>query len=173
MLHFIFALAAVILFAAASPTYKLSKTMLKTYPEQDDCTLPEKFVVQNFRLWVSKADKQTAVVDFKYSDSSTRIDTACHFDSSSVNVGLPGMAPRFACNNPSVQFILENSSLTMIEKACFESNPARPYEAAGTVKPELDCVETGQDSQFGEGMNCVGVPATISGKFTSLQPTPQ
>lgn len=123
MLQLIFALAAAIPFAAAFPTFELPRADLRTYPRDDDCILPEEFVVQDFRLWISKADKQTAIVDFKYSDSGTGIDTYCHFDSSSANVGPPGSAPRFACNNPDVQFIMESSSLTMIEKACPGSNP--------------------------------------------------
>lgn len=51
-------------------------------------------------------------------DSDTDITTTCHLNSTSTNLGAAGAAPRYACDNSSVNFIWQNSKLTMIELAC-------------------------------------------------------
>jgi hypothetical protein len=124
MLRSVFTLAAAVAhLAAASPTYKIPLAMSKIMLESDGCILPEAFVIQNFYIWTPSAGNNSSqIINFDYADNSTSINTKCHFNATSVNVGSEGLAARYACDNTVVQFIWEDETLTMIEKACPENS---------------------------------------------------
>ncbi|KAK4230554.1 Alpha/Beta hydrolase protein [Podospora fimiseda] len=90
--------------------------------------MPESFAVQNLILWTPAADNPIkGIISFQYTNNGTGIDTPCHYNATSVNVGPDGLAERYACDNTVVQFIWQsqvgtNGSLTMIEKACPNSD---------------------------------------------------
>jgi hypothetical protein len=122
-LHAILALAAAAHLGAALPTYTIPLAMSKALAENEDCTLPEGFEVQNFQIWTpAPGNNRTSVINFGYRDNSTSIVTACHFNQTSVNVGPAGLTPRYACDNKIVEFIWQNGTLTLVEKACPQSN---------------------------------------------------
>lgn len=119
LLHLFLALAAAVQLAVAFPTYKIPKAMLKFALSNSDCILPEAFVIDKFQIWTPAAgNNRTDNIFFEYSDNSTSIETKCHFNETSANVGPVGLAPRYACENNIVTFIWQNEALTMIEKAC-------------------------------------------------------
>lgn len=116
------ALLAAAYFAVAFPTYRVPIAMLSAALENDGCILPEDFAVHNFQIWSPAANNnRTATVDFAYSDDSTSMETNCHYNSTSVNVGPEGLTPRYACENDIVEFIWRNGTLTLVEKACPET----------------------------------------------------
>ncbi|KAL2131815.1 hypothetical protein VTI74DRAFT_4587 [Chaetomium olivicolor] len=174
MLHPLLALAAAIHVAVALPTYEIPMAILKFALANSDCILPENFVVDRFQLWTPAAgNNRAANIFFEYSDSSTSIETKCHLNDTSVNVGPEGLVPRYPCENGIVTFIWQNETLTMIEKACPQSNLSRGFEASGSVRPKLDiCGSTPRNTSIGEGSFCVTNPGRIAANFTSLQPTP-
>ncbi len=115
----ILSLALVAPFAAAKVNYKVPTMLL----QESSCIYPEGFEVAGLRTWLPvQGNNKSSTVDFSYRDNSTSIHTACHLNSTSVNVGRPGLAPRYACNDPTVEFIWQNETLTLIEKACPQSN---------------------------------------------------
>ncbi|KAL2022657.1 hypothetical protein VTK56DRAFT_4738 [Thermocarpiscus australiensis] len=175
MLQPIIALAAAIPLAASFPAYKLPVTMFKAFLEADGCALPDEFEIRSFEIWspAARNNNHTAVINFSYADEDTGIQTSCHYNSTSLNVGPVGLVPRYACDNDVVQFIWQNGTLTVIEKACPEIGLPRGFEASGSVIPELSCVETQRNGTFGEGNSCVATKPSIVGNFTSLQPTPE
>ncbi|KAJ4297132.1 hypothetical protein N0V88_004050 [Collariella sp. IMI 366227] len=169
------ALAVAVQLAVAFPTYKIPKAMLKFALANSNCILPEAFVVDKFQIWTPAAsNNRTDNIFFEYSDNSTSIETKCHFNETSVNVGPVGLAPRYACENNIVTFIWQNEALTMIEKACPNGSMSRSFEASGLVRPKLDvCGMTPRNTTIGEGNFCVANPGRLAARFTSLQPTPE
>jgi hypothetical protein len=112
-------LSAVAQLATAQPTYKIPLAMSKIVAEDDSCIMPESFVVQNFQIWTpAPGNNRSEIINFGYADNSTSITTQCHFNGSSVNVGPQGLAPRYACDDKTVEFIWQNGTLTLVEKAC-------------------------------------------------------
>ncbi|KAK3394143.1 hypothetical protein B0H63DRAFT_444327 [Podospora didyma] len=160
--------------AASLPAYKIPAA-LKALAELDNgCFYPANYTVQNFSVWTpAVGSNQTEIVDFEFTDKDTGIDTLCHRDAASKNVGPEGLNPRWACDNSTVTFVWEPSMnrLTMIEKACPQGGNS-DFEASGSVRPSLTCVKTEQTSSFGPGSHCLSIQESIDGKFTSLQPTP-
>jgi hypothetical protein len=113
--------ASVIHFTASLPTYAIPKPYTLDFLMAAGCVLPESFIIQNVQIWTPAAgNNQSQTISFGYFDNSTSIQTSCQYNSSSENVGKPGLAPRFACDNPVVEFIWQGGALTMIEKACPE-----------------------------------------------------
>jgi hypothetical protein len=118
MLKSILAIAAAANIAAALPTYKVP-TSIKSILKSSFCVLPDEFVITNFQIWTPAAgNNRSTIIDFDYSDQSTHLDTKCHFNETSVNVGPEGSAARYACELDWIHFIWENNDLTMIEKVC-------------------------------------------------------
>jgi hypothetical protein len=118
MLHFILALAAAAQLAVALTAYKVPLALSRVAAF---CVYPEEFVVKNFQIWTpATGNNRSAVINFDYTDDSVMpaIETKCHFNETSANVGAEGLAPRYACDNSLVEFIWQNGSLTMIERAC-------------------------------------------------------
>lgn len=123
MLHLILLLMAAVSLAAAGPSYKIPAVMLAALAENDGCVLPQGFVIDKFQLCLAAPDSNgSSVINFDYSDNSTGIRTPCHYNATSVNAAPEGLAPRYACDNSVVEFIWQNRTLTMIEKACPKSN---------------------------------------------------
>ncbi|KAK4162158.1 hypothetical protein QBC43DRAFT_322488 [Cladorrhinum sp. PSN259] len=171
------ALLAVIPFAAAFPTYHIPSAMFRVLAENDDCIMPEDFTVQNFIVWSPAADNTNkAIINFQYTDNGTGIATPCHYNSTSVNVAPEGLTERYACDDANVQLIWQsqvgtNGSLTMIERACPNSNTSVKFEASGSIRPLLSCLTTERNTTLGDGQACVA-ESLYTGNFTSLQPSP-
>ncbi|KAK3995360.1 hypothetical protein QBC44DRAFT_320194 [Cladorrhinum sp. PSN332] len=173
----LFALMVVIPSVAAFPTYRMPAVMLKVFLENDDCIMPEDFTVQNLVLWLPAADNTNkGIINFQYTNNGTGIDSPCHYNSTSVNVAPEGLTERYACDDTNVQFIWQsqvgtNGSLTLIEKACPNSNMSVSFEASGSIRPLLSCLTTTRNTTLGDGQACVA-ERFYAGNFTSLQPTP-
>ena len=121
MLHFILAITAAVQLAVASPTYKIPLALSKIADKGQFCTYPEEFVVKNFYTWTPEVgSNHSAIVEFDYTDSTVipAIETKCHFNETSINVGPHDLAARYACENNLVEFIWNERELTMIERAC-------------------------------------------------------
>jgi hypothetical protein len=124
MMRMAMVLAAALPLAAAFPLYDIPSLFAKLFQEDDSdtCTLPEGFMVEQFQIWTPDSNNTShgTEINFAYWDNSTDLQTVCRLNSSSVNVatGGYGVAARYACDNANVEFIWQNSALTMIEKAC-------------------------------------------------------
>ncbi|KAK0734062.1 hypothetical protein B0T26DRAFT_631980 [Lasiosphaeria miniovina] len=172
ILSLVSALAVSLPFAAAKPAYKIPAIMSKLVQEDDTCIMPEGFRIQKFRIWSPQAGSNRSVnINFEYTDDSTSINTCCHLNQSSASVGPPGLTPRYACNNDTVQFIWQNGTMTVVEKACPQTSSH--FEAAGSVTLNLTCTNTLFNSTAGAGSSCVSTKDPIEAIFTSLEPTPQ
>jgi hypothetical protein len=118
ILRLIFALVVAMQITAALPAYKVP-VALKPMLASHFCILPAEFVVKNFQVWTPAAgNNRSTFINFDYSDQDTWIDTKCHFNETSVNVGPKGLAPRYPCDTNLVEFMWQNGTLTMIERAC-------------------------------------------------------
>ena len=118
MLKFFLAVAVAANLAAAFPTSE-APTAIKSILKSSFCILPDEFVVTNFQIWTPAAgNKRSPIIDFNYLDESTHLDTKCHYNETSVNVGPEGSAARYACELDWIHFIWEDDTLTMIEKVC-------------------------------------------------------
>ena len=112
-------LLAALPLAISQPTYKLPKEFTKSLLATASCKLPEGFLVKNFQAWTpARGNNASSTVQFGYADNSTSIQTSCRYNSTSPNVGKPGLASRYACDDPLVEFIWNNGTLTVIETAC-------------------------------------------------------
>ena len=107
--------------------YKIPATMAKILAQNDDCIMPAAFDITNLHIFSPQDISKSFTIQFIFNDTDTNINTNCQYNSSSVNVGPVGLTPRWACDNPNVQFIYENAdnstgssdpTLTLIEKAC-------------------------------------------------------
>ncbi|KAK3942734.1 hypothetical protein QBC46DRAFT_244325, partial [Diplogelasinospora grovesii] len=156
--------------------YALPASLPTSFFEDDSCNLPASFEIAEFQTWSPAAGNTDhgPVINFGYKDNGTGIDTECHYNSSSVNVGPEGLTPRYACDNSYVTFIYQNDTnvLTVIEVACPGSSGSTRFEASGSVQPPLTCLSTESDSPFGNGTDCLSQETFIYANFTSLQPTP-
>jgi len=164
------------LFAAAAlpaVAYSIPLTPPKEFVADASCTSPESFVIEQFEVWTPAAgNNRSTIINFGYWDNSTDIQTVCHFNGTSKNVAGPGLTARYPCDDPTVEFIWQSSTLTMIEAVCPQSNPSTPLEAAGEVTPTLACVATSYNSTFSSGFDCFAEETSIPANFTSLEPTP-
>jgi len=158
--------------AFSLPAYKIPSSFNK-FLALNTCTYPEAFDIQNFTTWTSApGSNASSTVDFGYFDKSTNLQTSCHYNATSPNVGKPGLASRYACDNAIVEFIWQNGTLTMIETACPSNTGSERWEAAGTAKPVLDCAATSCGYTYGDGKKCTAVITDIQANFTSLEPSP-
>ncbi|KAK3362231.1 hypothetical protein B0T25DRAFT_907 [Lasiosphaeria hispida] len=172
MLYIISAITAAISLSTAFPTYKLPAALPRIMLEDDSCVFPESYLVEHFNIWTPSAGNgNSTIINFQYTDIDTSIQTPCHFNVSSINVGVEGLAPRYACDNTIVEFIWQNNTLRMIEKTCPETSSG--FEASGSIQPQVDCFQTPDDLPIGPGTDCFAVQDQINGTFSSLQPTPK
>lgn len=110
--------AAALPLAFALPTYNIPLAFHQ-FLAHDTCIYPEAFEVQNFTNFTpAPGSNASSTIDFGYFDESTSLQTACHYNATSKNVGQPGLTARYACDNDIVEFIFQNGTLTMIEMAC-------------------------------------------------------
>lgn len=117
--HIVSALVAAASIAAALPTYKIPIAFPKILLEDASCVLPQNFTVSGLQVWSPAANNSQALtINFQYANNMTDINTGCHLNGTSKNVGASGLAPRYACDNTIVEFIWQNNTLTLIEKAC-------------------------------------------------------
>jgi hypothetical protein len=107
--------------ATATPSYAIPKIFSASFLAAADCTLPGSCEILDFETCtVPDGNTTSSVVKFAYTDEATGIQTDCQYNSTSKNVGMPGLAPRYACDNPTVEFIWLNGVLTLVEAACPE-----------------------------------------------------
>lgn len=86
--------------------------------ESTNCNLPDDFQIQTFAAESQDGGQTVDSLDFTFNDDSTILNTPCHLNSSSVPVPSDGRTARYACDNPLVQFIWQNGTITIIEKVC-------------------------------------------------------
>ncbi|EAQ93339.1 predicted protein [Chaetomium globosum CBS 148.51] len=165
---------ATVQLAVASPTYKIPLALSRVAHKGQFCTYPEEFVVKNFRTWTPEGgNNRSATVEFDYTDDSVMpaIETKCHFNETSVNVGPQDLAARYACENSLVEFIWNERELTMVERACPFETENRPFEAAGWVTPNMKCTLSTRNGTA-DGQACSSSPSVLSAVFNSLEPRP-
>lgn len=116
------ALVALIPLVASLPSMPSFMNKLKSLSSRDDqCPFPDSYKITSLQVWTPKnGNTHPIVVDFQYADDETKIATSCHYNGTQPNVGPEGLAPRYACENPTVQFqwIQKTSMLSIIELAC-------------------------------------------------------
>ncbi|KAK0657115.1 hypothetical protein B0T16DRAFT_52368 [Cercophora newfieldiana] len=136
---------------------------------QTDCYMPLNFSVIGLELWLPGPNNtNNFTADFQYIDLGTKITTSCHRNATSPNVGGEGHAERWACDVPTVEFIWQEGTLTVIEKTCTAN-----FEAAGSVEPRFNCASTAAPWwPSGDGLFCKALDEQMNGNFTSLQPPP-
>ncbi|KAK5663469.1 hypothetical protein OQA88_3898 [Cercophora sp. LCS_1] len=171
LLHLSLASAAT---AMVLPSYKLPADFPISILASGDCVMPQKFSVTDLQMWLPALtnNEYNTTVEFRFTDSGTSIDTTCHRNATSPNVADDGDTPRWACADPTVQFIWQDSTLTIIEKACPNSG-GRGFEASGSLQPGFNCKPTENGTwPLGDGFWCEAVDQPLAGNFTSLQPGP-
>lgn len=87
-----------------------------------ECALPDDFLIQNFVAQSPDNGTTLQTFDFTYADNTTNVTTTCHFNATSQAVPEAGRTSRFSCDDPLVQFIWQNATLTMVEGICPENN---------------------------------------------------
>ncbi|KAL1877086.1 hypothetical protein VTK73DRAFT_8894 [Phialemonium thermophilum] len=164
--------AALVPLALSFPTYPIPKTLNKAFLAEAGCSLPEGFTIANFKVWTpSQTNNASMTVQFAYLDKTTSIQTSCQRNASSENVGKPGLAARYACDNPLVQFIWQEETLTLVETVCPGSTGSIHYETTGSLTPQPQCSPTDCNFGSGDGTLCTSA-GDLQGNFTSLQPSP-
>ena len=116
------ALAGTISTVTALTASELNYALPPNFPKvllQSDCYMPLNFSVFGLEIWLPSANNpNNFTADFEYIDYGTNITTPCRRNATSPNVGGDGHAERWACDIPFVEFIWQNGTLTIIEKAC-------------------------------------------------------
>ncbi|KAJ9157482.1 hypothetical protein NKR23_g494 [Pleurostoma richardsiae] len=164
-MKYTYLLTCLVPLAASFRMYSLPKELVA----MDDCDYPEQFTIQKLSTWTATGSNETSL-GFTFSDQGTGITTACQKNSTSAVVSKPGLTARYACDDSMVQFIWQNSKLTVIETACSASSG---FEAAGSIAPALSCTSTNYTLAAGSGKQCTALNQTLTASFTSLEPTPE
>ncbi|OHE97802.1 hypothetical protein CORC01_06837 [Colletotrichum orchidophilum] len=154
-------------------------TLMAMVESSEDCNLPDDFQIQNFSAESPDGGKTTDSLDFTFNDDSTILNTQCHLNASSAPVSGDGRTPRYACDNTNVQFIWQNSTITVIEKVCPGDDGAADYEASGTAVVPLvcdGCAANGTDNaarshrRAKRSVECKSNSDDIRSRFFSIQP---
>lgn len=104
---------------AAMAAYMASVPLhIRALVDANECTLPSEFTISDFSGQSDDGGDTLDQFEFNFQNDGTSISTLCQFNSSSEAIILGGRTPRYACNDPSVHFIWQDSALTMIEKVC-------------------------------------------------------
>ncbi|KAK0631696.1 hypothetical protein B0T14DRAFT_559455 [Immersiella caudata] len=181
MLRLYSILAALVAIASAvtamTAASELNYALPESFPKvllQSDCYMPLNFSVFGLELWFPAPNNPNNFTgSFVYMDMGTNITTNCQRNATSPNVGGEGHAERWGCDVPFVQFIWQNGTLTIIEKACPFTGTASTFEASGSVEPVFNCTATAAPQwPSGDGSYCQAIDGQINGNFTSLQPAP-
>ncbi|KAK6189387.1 hypothetical protein LQW54_013313 [Pestalotiopsis sp. IQ-011] len=130
------------------------------------CTLPAQFTISNFMTFGDKSNGTVELTSFDFADAGTGITTACQQNSTSVSTSPNGGTARYYCDDENVQFIYQTTGiagLTMIERACTDSDSTSKYEASGDAQFNLTCTTTY------EGKTCRS-NGTTTEDFSSINP---
>jgi hypothetical protein len=125
-----FSLATVLPLASATnsnPDIRFTQSKFNVDQAASNCILPGNFSLQNVVWWTPSAARNgsaSPVLNFDFADKATEATTACHYNASSKPIGETPSTPRYACDNPSIEFIWESSQnlLDVIERVCPNSN---------------------------------------------------
>lgn len=121
MLSIVLIIVTAIPLAVASPIYKIPPTLSRASHKSNFCIPPQEFMIKNLRIWnIQTGSGSITSISFDYSDNSVipAIDTKCHLNQTSVNVGAKHLAPHHACDDGLVEFMWTNGTLTVFERAC-------------------------------------------------------
>ncbi|KAF5637681.1 uncharacterized protein FTJAE_5459 [Fusarium tjaetaba] len=140
-----------------------SLSLLETSAEDNGCTLPDTYRIQNFKAESKDSGKTLSGFDFVFFDQDTKLTTPCHKNASSKAITGLGGRDRFACDNDAVEFIWtdDTKKLWMMEKVCQQQDGSIPYEASGSIILNVKCARTG---------GCSSNSTDQKSSFTSLQP---
>lgn len=94
--------------------------LLAKVAANDDCVLPGNYKIKGFSGQSNDTENTLGSFNFRFIDSETKIESLCHFNSSSESTTPGGLTPRYPCENGEVKFIWEDDerSLWMIERVC-------------------------------------------------------
>jgi hypothetical protein len=126
MLRFHYVLAALVAIISSATAMTVASELNYALPDdfdmsllQSDCYMPKNFSVVGLQLWLPAPTNPTNFTGyFLYVDIGTNTTTICQRNATSPNVGGEGHAERWGCDIPYVQFIWQNGTLTIVEKAC-------------------------------------------------------
>ncbi|ETS87630.1 hypothetical protein PFICI_01458 [Pestalotiopsis fici W106-1] len=130
------------------------------------CTLPSEFTIKSFTTFSEQTNGTYDSISFHFTDAGTGIDTSCEQNSTSVSTSPNGGTARYYCDDENVQFIYQTTGivgLTMIEKACPDSDSGAKYEASGNAQFNLTCT-----SAYG-GQTCT-TNVTTTEEFSAINP---
>ncbi|KAL2207264.1 hypothetical protein CC79DRAFT_1368149 [Sarocladium strictum] len=132
--------------------------------QNNNCQLPAEFTIQDFDGKSNDTGKTLSSFNFTFRDDTTKVNTLCQFNSSSVSTTPGGLQGRFACEDGETKFIWEDDEdkLWMIERVCLGESGSPMYETAGSIDLHLDCNKTS---------NCCRSNATeATARFASVSP---
>lgn len=88
--------------------------------QNSDCKLPASFTVKDFTGKSNGTGSTLSSFNFTFLDPTTKVNTLCQFNSSSVSTTPGSLTKRFACNDRETKFIWEGEEdqLWMIERVC-------------------------------------------------------
>jgi hypothetical protein len=100
--------------------YSPPPALMAKVAAQDDCVLPGDYEVRDFAGKSNDTGSTLASFDFKFVDPATKVETACHFNETSVSGTPSALTPRYPCEHGEVEFIWEGNKtkLWMIERVC-------------------------------------------------------
>ncbi|KAI0841987.1 hypothetical protein F5Y06DRAFT_292808 [Hypoxylon sp. FL0890] len=150
---------------AVSATSEALKYATPSRLATTNCTYPVKFTVSNFTEYTDRVDSTKNMTSFYFADTGTGISTFCNRNSTSKPSSVN--SNEWPCDNSDVLFIYQTTGiagLTMVELACPGITPQ--FEASGLVRPDLACTNSTS------GTTCTAKQSSISGEFSSFEPTP-
>ncbi|KAK3398020.1 hypothetical protein B0T20DRAFT_355305 [Sordaria brevicollis] len=169
----LYALVAIAPLVSSLPSVPSIMNKLKSIASRDDgCVYPLTYKITSLQVWTpTNGNSHPIVLDFQYDDDATHISTSCHYDGTQPNAGPEGFDPRYACEDPAVQFmwIQKTSMLSMIELVC-PKNGKSDIEALDLFPPRLSCVDTTSNTPFGEGSQCFSLDFAVLRNFTTIDP---
>ncbi|KAL2757109.1 hypothetical protein ACRALDRAFT_1056171 [Sodiomyces alcalophilus JCM 7366] len=145
---------------------------IRALVEADECKLPSEFTIRGFSGESDDGGDTLDLFEFSFQDDGTGISTLCQFNSSSEAIVLGGRTPRYACHDPSVHFIWQDTALTMIEKTCPDEQGQADFEAAGTAPIEVVCGDGGGNSTGACVADSSCHAADVDAQFFSFSPVP-
>lgn len=150
--------------AAATLAYTPPPALLAKVEAEADCALPKSYTIQDFVGRSNNTGQTLAAYNFTFVDTTTKVTTLCHYNSSSTSTTPPGLTPRFACEHGEIKFIWEDGDkdLWMIERVCPGPDGAADYEVSGSLPLTLACSP--------ESGKCVTNSTAHEALFTSVQP---
>lgn len=98
--------------------------MMSQIEQNNNCQLPAEFTIQDFDGKSNDTGKTLSSFNFTFRDDTTKVNTLCQFNTSSVSTTPGGLQERFACNDGETKFIWEDDEdqLWMIERVCLSES---------------------------------------------------